>query len=57
MYKHIWHVAPDSADHYLVAPCYEHGAPHEQRQVSPVCVNAVVMVYSKITRPLLGASI
>ncbi|HZI85331.1 MAG TPA: hypothetical protein VFD48_00745 [Pyrinomonadaceae bacterium] len=27
MYKQTWHVAPDEANHYLVA-VYKHAAPH-----------------------------
>ena len=34
MYKHTWHVAPDGANHYIVALVYKHAAPPEQRQVS-----------------------
>jgi hypothetical protein len=37
MYKHIWHVAPDGANHYLVALGYKRAAPPEQRHVSQVC--------------------
>ena len=36
MYNHTWHVAPDGANHYLVAPGYKHAAPTEQMQVSQV---------------------
>ena len=36
MYKHTWYVAPDGANHYLVALGYKHAAPPEQGKVSQV---------------------